>query len=583
MTSFTLKGFLGGLVGGNRPHGHHGRQQPVARVPARAHQSRPGSANVATLRPAATAPKHKHYRSESDLPKWKEVASLPAGKLPLSQQARAAMFILELEAKTPANAPMYCVVSTTEHYASQAYKDAMDRVREIGGVPFDCGVADTALVARFSKDSVEMVGRTEESSRMIKAATDLIAAARAKGSSDIHIESRESGAARVRMRINGRMTLHSDSWQHDFVVAMGRAMHFVAEVDSKPEVFSSDCNFSVVLDLGGSQVQARVEVTSTFPKGIDIVMRIQERSRLGTVPTLEQLGMAESHIEDIEEMLSKPSSMIVAVGITGSGKTTTLYTLMERIRLEGQVAGRDTLKLISIESPPEIEMTGVSQIPTDPDRYNHVLKKVLRMDPDGLMVGEVRDAEAADLLSQFVLSGHKTLTSLHAPDNFDALYRLAGMGIPRDVMGANGFLGGFIAQALVPTLCPHCKVPYSAASKVYSESLHERIAKVTYPGDQIFTESESGCEECGHSGIGKRTVCAETLLLDDAMRAAIRDGSLSDVKGIWSKLQNPDNKDSMRGRSRLDHAILKMRRGILSPRHVEKELGLLTVTGVHRA
>jgi general secretion pathway protein E len=142
-------------------------------------------------------------------------------------------------------------------------------------------------------------------------------------------------------------------------------------------------------------------------------------------------------------------------------------------------------------------------------------------------------------------------------------------------MAGRGFISGLIFQTLVPTLCKHCRVDYHPGIEELPEALHERIRAVVKDGDTLFIESKNGCEHCNHTGISGRTVCAEMVIPDGTLRDFVLSNSLKEAHNHWRNQRASKPADSMIGATALDHAILKMRRGEVSPTAVEGALGLL--------
>jgi len=276
-------------------------------------------------------------------------------------------------------------------------------------------------------------------------------------------------------------------------------------------------------------------------------------------------------------MRSSPHGLIVIAGETGSGKTTTLQTIMHMIR-----SADFGLKLISIEDPPEYVLEGVTQIPVarrrdkpDENPFIAPMRHTMRMDPDVIMIGEIRDNITAELMTGMVTSGHKALTTIHTESALGIIGRLRSMNVDPGVLGGRGFLSGLVFQTLVPTLCPHCKIEFSLDPDSISSPLGKRVSHVTKPGDTLFVESKGGCKQCKFTGISGRTVCAEMVIPDNVIRDAILCGDMRKAREHWVSLRDLRDPNSMIGATALDHAILKMRCGEVSPQAVEGALGLL--------
>lgn len=518
------------------------------------------------------------YKSVSELPSYMAVASQEGGKFELVQGMRQHMFILELS--TPRGA--YAVITTRDHYGSASYKATVERISAAGCTPEACGIADGALIARLNKGQKEVSGADEKTNAIVKDIEKLAQTALDSDASDIHIESRSVGVM-VRLRVNGRLQGYSDSWDPDYALQFGRALFSIADDDSKPTGWSSDCQMSVSRNLpSGARVKLRVQVSPAYPdEGIDLVIRVLRVAVAAKVKSLDELGYAPEHIEMLEYMLASPHGLIVIAGTTGSGKTTTLQTAMQNIRRAD--LGR---KLVSIEDPPEYLLEGVTQIPVSRAKekagevvklnpFAAAMRNTMRMDPDVIMIGEIRDSTSAELMVAMVQSGHKALTTIHTESALGIFGRLRGMGVGLDVMASRGFISGLVFQTLVPRLCLHCRVDYDPSIESLPASLHARIRNVSRAGDTLFVESMKGCSHCRGAGISGRTVCAEMVIPDASLRDLVSSNSLREAHDHWRGLRAGKSADSMIGATALDHAILKMRRGEVSPTAVEAALGLL--------
>lgn len=549
-----------------RPSSAGGPRQEKSAVPVPLRQPVPRSLPTPPL-----------YKSVSDLPPHKSVVSLPGGRFELSPGMRQHMFVLELEGE----ANCFAVVATKDHYGSAIYHGTVDRLQKAGASIRNSGIGDGALVIRFNKETRSSQADGDSDKPILRDIEKLAQAALDADASDIHIESRGHSAT-VRLRINGRLQQYSDSWTHDYVTTMARALHTIADDDSKPTAFTNDCQMSVSMNLmSGARLKLRVQMSPAYPDdGTDIVIRLLRVAAAAKVKTLEALGYAPDHIEMMEYMQSSPHGLIVIAGTTGSGKSTTLQTVMQNLRRADP--GR---KLISIEDPPEYVLDGVTQIPVARRKDNGsqlqtnpflaAMRNTMRMDPDVIMIGEIRDSESAKLMVAMVQSGHMALTTIHTESAIGIISRLRGMGVDADIMSGRGFISGLIFQTLVPTLCRYCRLEYTPDMPEIAPALHERIRHVVKEGDTLFVESAHGCNHCGKSGISGRTVCAEMVVPDSAMRDAILANDLKAVHTQWRHQRHGKAPTSMMGATALDHALLKMRRGEVSPAAVEGALGLL--------
>ncbi|MFK4705831.1 general secretion pathway protein E [Roseateles asaccharophilus] len=553
----------------------HARPAPRARqTPLAIRGTANGGATVTKLpsaQPRTPAqPKIPTFQSTSDLPPYASIASAPGGSIELTPQMRQHLFILALS-----DAPnTYCIGVNREHYGSALYQGVVQKIQQAGGSIKISGYSDSALITKLNRGSSDEMA-AEEDKPIMREIDKLVMDAMAEDVSDVHIESRGEGA-KVRFRIHGRMVVRSDSWDADYVMRMARAMHTMADDESKPSTFVTDASLSITRELpNNARVKLRVQLSPAYPDGaIDIVIRVLRVEAKAKIRSLVELGYAADHISMLEYMLSSPHGLIVIAGETGSGKTTTLQTAMHGI----WSASKGALKMISVEDPPEYILEGVTQIPAkrrgEDNPFLEPMRHALRMDPDVVMIGEVRDQQTANLMTGMVTSGHKALTTIHTESAPGIIGRLRSMGVDADILAARGFLSGLVYQTLIPTLCEHCRVEWESSPELMASPLGRRVARVSKPGDTLFMEGP-GCSHCKGTGIAGRTVCAEMLIPDDEIRHCILNNNREGIFQHWKSLRDDADEESMMGRTALDHAIQKMRRGLVSPAAVESDLGLL--------
>jgi general secretion pathway protein E len=256
--------------------------------------------------------------------------------------------------------------------------------------------------------------------------------------------------------------------------------------------------------LGGRDIDIRVSVIPTS-HGERAVLRLLDRKQglLG----MWEVGFDREDARKLEEYLQKPDGIILVTGPTGSGKTTTLYAALNRIHTEEK-------NIITVEDPIEYELKGIGQIPVSPKiglTFATGLRSILRQDPDVIMVGEIRDLETAEIAMQASLTGHLVLSTLHTNDAPSALVRLIDMGIEPFLVASS--LTVVVAQRLVRTICPHCKVSYKPSE--LEMSYFSNIPDVLYRG--------TGCDKCKNRGYLGRTGIFEFLVIDNEIRPMITD------------------------------------------------------------
>jgi general secretion pathway protein E len=282
----------------------------------------------------------------------------------------------------------------------------------------------------------------------------------------------------------------------------------MAELDIAERRVPQDGRFKV--SMRGREIDLRVSIMpGVF--GEDAVLRVLDRQQLADELkgiTLERLGFDPDTMRRVRKLSHEPYGMVLVTGPTGSGKTTTLYAALSEIN-----TGRD--KIITIEDPVEYQLPGILQIPVNEKKglsFARGLRSILRHDPDKIMVGEIRDAETAQIAVQSALTGHLVFTTVHANNVFDVIGRMMHMGLdPYNFVSA---LNGVLAQRLVRVNCPHCATPYTPSDALLAESA------LTEPEGFNFKAGQ-GCGQCRGTGYKGRRAIAEMLLLTDEIRELI--------------------------------------------------------------
>ncbi|KKQ74492.1 MAG: General secretory pathway protein E [Berkelbacteria bacterium GW2011_GWB1_38_5] len=316
----------------------------------------------------------------------------------------------------------------------------------------------------------------------------VLALAVSQKSSDIHIEPTEK-YSRVRYRVDGVLK--------DIIklpLEMQPALMSRIKILSKLKIDESrvpqDGRFDAI--TSGHQIDLRISTLPTV-HGEKVAMRILDKSL--RMYTLEELGLMGRNLKILTENTDKPYGIVLAVGPTGCGKSTTLYAILNRI-------SSASVNIITLEDPVEYEISGVNQCQIKPKigfTFANGLRSVLRQDPNIIMVGEVRDAETASLATHAALTGHLVLTTLHTNDASGALPRLINMGIEPFLITSS--INAILAQRLVRKLCPKCKRPAHIPELVQKE-IDEELSKLNFPRPYQFYEGK-GCSECDHGYKGR--------------------------------------------------------------------------------
>lgn len=334
----------------------------------------------------------------------------------------------------------------------------------------------------------------------------LVRRAFAVGASDIHVEPKRD-ALRVRFRIDGVM-VPQGSLPAELAAPLVSRVKVLARMDMTERRLPQDGQFT--LDVGGpSQVHLRA---STFPAihGESLVLRLLLSHKLIKLP---ELGMFEEDLDAVTQLATRPSGLILVCGPTGSGKTSTLYSLL-------QVMDTAELSVVTLEDPIEIELSEITQGQTNVRQgftFAAGLRAILRQDPDVILVGEMRDQETAQIALQASLTGHLVLSTLHTADVVETVARLVDLGAEAWIV-ANALLG-VVAQRLVRVLCAECAETYPLPADITDDDGEVVLAQGTP------VKRAKGCPRCHGTGYRGRTGIFEVLELDDDMRDAVKNRS----------------------------------------------------------
>jgi general secretion pathway protein E len=335
-------------------------------------------------------------------------------------------------------------------------------------------------------------------------AHDVLEEALMERASDVHIDPAEEAYV-VRFRIDGIMRPRSNFGRDDGQRIVS-ALKTLAQIDVAEKRKAQDGRFCVRTDE--EDVDFRVATANSI-FGEKLVVRILNR-RAGLLG-LGDLGMPDAMREQFSRVIQSRSGMILATGPTGCGKTSTLYSALSQLD-----AGR--LNIMTIEDPVEYSLQGATQIPVNPKAgitYESGLRSILRQDPDVIFVGEMRDAEAAQVALRAALTGHLVFSSLHTRSAIGTIIRLEEMGMDRHTLASSLLV--LIAQRLLRVLCPHCREAYPSKRDDLAE-----IGIELPEGETIYRAR--GCKECDDTGYLGRTGIFEMVVFDDELRHAVNTG-----------------------------------------------------------
>jgi len=330
--------------------------------------------------------------------------------------------------------------------------------------------------------------------------------------SDIHFEPDEK-ALRVRLRIDGFL-YETLTLPKQIQPAFASRIKILAEMDIAETRLPQDGNFNVKLERRGFEIRV-----STFPTiyGENVVLRILDQT--SPLFKLEELGFSDDTLNQFKQLIRKTNGIILVTGPTGSGKTTTLYAVLNMINSKDK-------NIITIEDPVEYRLAVIRQTQINPKAgitFATGLRSILRQDPDIIMIGEIRDLETSEIAMQAALTGHLVLSTLHTNDAPEAISRLADIGVESYL--TSSCVVGVLAQRLVRTICSDCKTTYQADSK----SMNDFGVDVSKLKEPLTLYRGKGCKNCKQSGYRGRTGIYELLLVNEEIKKLISERASTQV------------------------------------------------------
>ena len=335
-----------------------------------------------------------------------------------------------------------------------------------------------------------------EAAPIVRLLESLLTRAVRDGAADIHFEPYQ-GEFRIRMRVDGVLYEVDPPPQH-LATALISRVKVLANLDISETRMPQDGRIEMTVD--GRKIDFRVS-TVPIQGGESTVLRVLDRKSLRL--ELTDLGLLDREVDQLDEFIRLPHGIVLVTGPTGSGKTTTLYSLLNRVN-EPQT------KILTVEDPVEYDLDGIVQVPTNEDigvNYARVLRTMLRQDPDIILVGEIRDPETAQIAVEASLTGHLVLSTLHTNDAPSTITRMIDLGVEPFLLAAT--IEGIVAQRLLRTTCPDCREPWQAPDDI--------LEKAGLTPDQTVFRGR-GCENCHFTGYKGRSAIYEILPMDDALR-----------------------------------------------------------------
>lgn len=338
---------------------------------------------------------------------------------------------------------------------------------------------------------------------IVEIANEIIMEAVTKDASDIHFDPSKDGL-KVRIRIDGELYDYA-SIPGQFKRNMISRIKMIAAMNIMETRLPQDG--AIKREINGRILDLRVSSLPTN-NGEKIVIRILDYSK--SLEGLENLGFGEEALEKIRKMIKVPNGIILVTGATGTGKTTTVYSILQKLN-------REDVNIISVEDPVEMDIGGVNQVQVQSEiglTFANVLRSVLRQDPNIIMIGEIRDDETARIAIRASITGHLVLSTLHTNNSLNTIERLIDMNVERYLLGSA--LTGIVSQSLARRLCDYCKTERKTTE--YEKSVFKKVLNKSV--DIMACANPEGCEHCS-KGYKDRIAILETLNMNDEIRNAI--------------------------------------------------------------
>lgn len=538
------------------------------------------SPKVVQIRRRSTDPDEISETTERRVEKMSDLPSYTAiltslreedGGLQIPDQLRKTVAVLKLGSTSVA-----IVLHGDNARGGDEFRSVRSLLRQKGFALAGTFVATTSVFESLSAAPDNKAIEVRDAAKSVKLFDIIVEGGIKEKASDIHICIREQ-SAKVLVRVYGRLFPLMNLTREETIEAVAVAYNKLAVESSRSKEdpqFLLSRSLYCMIDRAVSGARWRFRYQSfKVEGGNDVVLRILHGEAVSDPKTIEQLGYELSQRESLRLAMMKAIGAIFVAGVTGSGKSTTLMTLMTM----GE--NRRQQKYYSIEDPVEYRMYGVSQIPIQRDisakedsaGMAEAMRVILRGDPNVIMAGEIRDKETADMFSSAVQSGHRCLTTIHAASGIDIVGRMSSQPImmPRSVLTSKRFISALVYQALVPTLCKHCSLP--ASEVLDADYLLFIEAKFAVSTKNMRAKLDAGCAHADcKAGTGGVTVAAEIILPTAEILMMLQEGKDTTAEMLWRATRRTGFDDpDMTGKTAFEHALYKSVLGIVDPRDIE--------------
>jgi type II secretory ATPase GspE/PulE/Tfp pilus assembly ATPase PilB-like protein len=515
--------------------------------------------------------------SIDDMPRFTQLLFSGNGEIHLSDEERRHFLLAEAPAEAGQKIAYLLLSKNIPSNMHQRAKSLClllrktHQVRVVGTTREILGIIENQLKTQQNKEAKALVNESE----LYDTLNELFARTVEMNASDIHFEAYE-GKTDIKLRVNGILVKILE-YAQEYSRELARILYNVLAAEGSKDIqFDETKMQSAIVEKSilGKPYRIRVQTAPRYPFGYSIALRMLPLDTKSST-SIEDLGYTHVQMKMLLKAGMRPTGALIFAGTTGSGKSTTLSTLIaDKIKKT-----KGTKKVITIENPPEYVINGALQVNINDTSesatatFADAIKVAMRMDPDVLMIGEVRDDRSAKLLQDSVQSGHQVFTTVHAASALGIFERLVGLGFERAVLTSPGFLSLLVYQVLAPINCPHCSLSFDSFAAANQEELEkELLARVTVAVGQenlskIKFRNVNGCDRCKQTGFLGRTVIAEMIEPDDHLLQFIRNEDYTSARDHWGKTG---------GVPLYKNVMAKILTGELDPQYAEDTVGYLS-------